>query len=59
MTTQQAIDTLAAAGFRTVTSTVGPSAGGVPGTVASLTVDAAAPGARHLLTSTIVLTIHP
>jgi endonuclease YncB( thermonuclease family) len=59
MTTQQAIDTLAAAGFRAVTSTVGPSASGVPGTVASLTVDGSAPSARHLLTSTIVLTIHP
>jgi hypothetical protein len=59
MTTQQAIDTLTAAGFRTVTTAVGPSASGVPGTVASLTVDATAPGARHLLTSTIVLTIHP
>jgi hypothetical protein len=59
MTTQQAIDTLAAAGFRTVTTAVGPSASGVPGTVASLTVGGSAPGARHLLTSAIVLTIHP
>jgi endonuclease YncB( thermonuclease family) len=59
MPTQQAIDTLAAAGFRTVTSTPGPGAGGAAGTVASLTVDGAAPGARHLLGSTIVLTVHP
>lgn len=59
MATQQAIDTLAAAGFRTVTSGTGSAVGGVPGTVASLTVDGSAPGARHLLTSTIVLTVHP
>jgi endonuclease YncB( thermonuclease family) len=59
MTTQQATDTLAAAGFRSVTTAVGPSASGVAGTVASLTVGGSAPGARHLLTSAIVLTIHP
>ena len=59
MTTQQAIDTLAAAGFRSVTSTVGPSVSGVAGTVASLTVSGAAPSTRHLLTAPIVLTIHP
>jgi endonuclease YncB( thermonuclease family) len=59
MTTQQAIDTLAAAGFRTVSSITGSPAGGTAGTVASLTVGGSAPGARHLLTSAIVLTIHP
>ena len=59
MTTQQAIDTLAAAGFRSVTSTVGPSVGGGAGTVASLTVSGAAPSTRHLLTAPIVMTIHP
>lgn len=59
MPTQQAIDTLATAGFRTVTSATGASVGGVAGTVASLTVNGAAPGARHALNSTIVLTIHP
>jgi endonuclease YncB( thermonuclease family) len=59
MPTQQAIDTLTAAGFGTVATTPGASVGGVTGTVASLTVDGAAPGARHLLNSTIVLTLHP
>jgi hypothetical protein len=59
MPTQQAIDTLATAGFRTVTSTTGASVGGVAGTVASLTVNGAAPEARHALTSTVVLMIHP
>jgi endonuclease YncB( thermonuclease family) len=59
MPAQQAIDTLAAAGFRAVTSTPGASVGGIAGTVGSLTVDGAAPGARHLLGSTIVLTTHP
>jgi hypothetical protein len=59
MTTQQAIDTLAATGFRTVTTAAGPSASGVAGTVASLTVAGSAPSTRHLLTSSIVLTIHP
>ena len=59
MTTQQSIDTLAAAGFTAVTSTAGASVGGVAGTVASLTVGGSAPSTRHLLTSSIVLTIHP
>jgi hypothetical protein len=59
MTTQQAIDTLAAAGFTAVTSTAGAGSGGVAGTVASLTVGGSAPSTRHLLTSSIVLTIHP
>ena len=59
MTTQQAIDTLAAAGFTAVTSTAGAGSGGVAGTVASLNVGGSAPSTRHLLTSSIVLTIHP
>ncbi|MEY3661679.1 MAG: hypothetical protein RLZ49_360 [Actinomycetota bacterium] len=59
MTTQQAIDTLAAAGFTAVTSTAGASVGGVAGTVTSLTVGGSAPSTRHLLASPVVLTIHP
>jgi hypothetical protein len=59
MTTQQAIEVLSAAGFKAVSSNVGPSVGGAPGTVASLAVDGSEPGTRHLLTSTIVLTVHP
>jgi endonuclease YncB( thermonuclease family) len=59
MTTQQAIEALSAAGFTAVSSSVGQSVAGVPGTVASLTVDGLEPATRHLLTSTIVLTVHP
>ena len=59
MTTQQAIDALAASGFRNVTFTLGENVGAIAGSVASFTVDGSAPSARHLLTSTIVLTVNP